>query len=157
MCFNCQGVALSGRGSRIRTCDLLVPNQTRYQTALCPAGSPRSIHASIQPGKQASAGLKNWRCDAIPRPNAKLTRCSTNNFKHRADRAARWNEPRRQRLSVLRNAKDTAVAADKDHVERDIGILHPETDFLFAVEVEQHSLPLGQFLSVHQPFRPLGI
>jgi hypothetical protein len=26
----------SGRGSRIRTCDLLVPNQTRYQTALCP-------------------------------------------------------------------------------------------------------------------------
>ena len=28
-----------GRGSRIRTCDLLVPNQTRYQTALCPAGA----------------------------------------------------------------------------------------------------------------------
>jgi hypothetical protein len=28
-----------GRGSRIRTCDLLVPNQTRYQTALCPAKS----------------------------------------------------------------------------------------------------------------------
>src|SRR5690242_13079419 len=30
---------LDGRGSRIRTCDLLVPNQTRYQTALCPASS----------------------------------------------------------------------------------------------------------------------
>src|SRR5665213_2187768 len=27
---------MCGRGSRIRTCDLLVPNQTRYQTALCP-------------------------------------------------------------------------------------------------------------------------
>ena len=25
---------VSGRGDRIRTCDLLVPNQTRYQTAL---------------------------------------------------------------------------------------------------------------------------
>ena len=26
---------LSGRNSRIRTCDLLVPNETRYQAALC--------------------------------------------------------------------------------------------------------------------------
>ena len=25
-----------GRGSRIRTCDPLVPNQMRYQAALCP-------------------------------------------------------------------------------------------------------------------------
>ncbi len=46
----------SGRGSRIRTCDLLVPNQTRYQTALCPDGYRRSIHASIQAGKQAFNG-----------------------------------------------------------------------------------------------------
>ena len=26
---------LNGRNSRIRTCDLLVPNETRYQAALC--------------------------------------------------------------------------------------------------------------------------
>ena len=26
----------NGRGSKIRTCDPLVPNQMRYQTALCP-------------------------------------------------------------------------------------------------------------------------
>ena len=32
-----------GRGSRIRTCDLLVPNQTRYQTALCPEGYLRPV------------------------------------------------------------------------------------------------------------------
>ncbi len=29
---------ISGRGSRIRTYDPLVPNQMRYQTALCPDG-----------------------------------------------------------------------------------------------------------------------
>ncbi len=28
----------SGRGSKIRTCDPLVPNQVRYQAALCPDG-----------------------------------------------------------------------------------------------------------------------
>ena len=30
-----RGFFLSGRNSRIRTCDLLVPNETRYQAALC--------------------------------------------------------------------------------------------------------------------------
>ena len=49
-----QATNKGGRGSRIRTCDLLVPNQTRYQTALCPDGNRRSIHASIQAGKQAA-------------------------------------------------------------------------------------------------------
>src|SRR5262249_41436522 len=112
----------AGRGSRIRTCDLLVPNQTRYQTALCPAESPRSIHSSTRPGKQGSASLENRRCDPTPRPNAELARCSPDDFKNRAHRPARWNEPRRQRLSVLRDAKDAAVGADKNHVERDIGI-----------------------------------
>ncbi len=28
--------SLNGRGSRIRTCDPLLPKQVRYQTALCP-------------------------------------------------------------------------------------------------------------------------
>ncbi len=27
---------MNGRGSKIRTCDPLVPNQVRYQTAPCP-------------------------------------------------------------------------------------------------------------------------
>ena len=29
-----------GRGDRIRTCDILVPNQARYQTALLPEDLP---------------------------------------------------------------------------------------------------------------------
>jgi hypothetical protein len=36
-----------GRGSRIRTCDLLVPNQTRYQTALCPDGYTRPAFTRV--------------------------------------------------------------------------------------------------------------
>ena len=44
-------IALSGRGDRIRTCDLLVPNQALYQTKLHPAtssmGGGRSLHVNV--------------------------------------------------------------------------------------------------------------
>ena len=39
----------TGRGSRIRTCDFLVPNQTRYQTALYPVESCTHCKARIRP------------------------------------------------------------------------------------------------------------
>jgi hypothetical protein len=39
-----------------RTSDSTFPNQTRYQTALCPAGHRRSIHTSVRCGKQAQTG-----------------------------------------------------------------------------------------------------
>ena len=32
--------ASNGRGDRIRTCDILVPNQARYQAALLPEALP---------------------------------------------------------------------------------------------------------------------
>jgi hypothetical protein len=39
-----------------RARDSTFPNQTRYQTALCPAGHRRSIHTSVRCGKQAQTG-----------------------------------------------------------------------------------------------------
>ena len=42
-----------------RTSDNTFPNQTRYQTALCPAGHRGSIHASVWCGKQASASIED--------------------------------------------------------------------------------------------------
>jgi hypothetical protein len=47
----------------------------------------------------------------------------------------------------MRNA---AIAPDKDHVERDVGVVHPEGDRLIALEIEQHALTLRQFLAEHQ-------
>src|SRR6478672_962401 len=132
---------LDGRGSRIRTCDLLVPNQTRYQTALCPAGHRRSIHASPRCGKQASAGVKDRRSNAVTGRNAKFLRSPADNFKNSADGSVRRDKPGRQRLGVLGYAQNATVTADKNHVERNIGVLHPEADFLLPMEVEQHSLP----------------
>ena len=40
--------AQTGRGGRIRTCDLLLPKQLRYQAALHP-GKPRSIAETARP------------------------------------------------------------------------------------------------------------
>src|SRR5262245_53137480 len=136
-----------GRGSRIRTCDLLVPNQTRYQTALCPAGHRRSIHASVWCGKQPSAGIEDWRGDAVADRDAKFLRCPANNFKDGTDGSVRRDKPRRQGLGVLGSAQDAAVTADENHVEWNVGILHPEADFLVPLEVKQHSPPFRQFLA----------
>ena len=63
-----------GRGSRIRTCDLLVPNQTRYQTALCPdpvesAGFTRVFRPDAQgPSEGLSERKKPKKPDAEPNP-----------------------------------------------------------------------------------------
>src|SRR5215470_4128435 len=103
-----------GRGSRIRTCDLLVPNQTRYQTALCPAGHRRSIHASVWCGKQTSARIKDWRGDAIADGDAKFLRRPADNLEDGADGSIRRDKPCRQGLGVLGNARDAAVTTDEN-------------------------------------------
>ena len=39
-----------------------------------------------------------------------------------------------KRLGVFGNPQDAAVVADKDHVERNVGVVHPERDRLIALE-----------------------
>ena len=45
---------------------------------------------------------------------------------------------------------------DENHVERNIGIVHPELDRLLDLEIEQHAAALGQFLAEHQAHGALG-
>src|ERR1700684_926782 len=66
--------------------------------------------------------------DPVARLDAELVRRSGDHFEHRAHRRARWNEVVGFRLGVLGDAGDAAVAANEDHVERDIGVVHPERD-----------------------------
>src|SRR4029077_3755733 len=61
----------------------------------------------------------------------------------------------RKRHGVLGDPQDAPVGADEDHIERNVGILHPEAGRLLAVEVEQHALPFRQLLAEHQAFRLL--
>src|SRR5665647_1402300 len=132
----------------------------RYQTALRSDNSgwytlPYRA-ASLSPAV-ASARAKDRMRHPVARGDAELARGSRDDFQDATDRAARRDDARRKRLGILDNAQDSAVGADKDHVEGDVGILHPEADFLLVLEVEQHALPLGQFLPVHQTLRALGV
>ena len=96
------------------------------------------------------AGAENRTLDAIARRNAELSRGAGDHFEHRTYRAARGNKTVRHGLGVFGNMRDAAIASDKDHVEGDVGVVHPEGDRLIALEIEQHALTLRQFLAEHQ-------
>ena len=45
---------------------------------------------------------------------------------------------------------NAAVAADKDHVERDVGVVHPEGYRPVLLEIEQHAVAVRQLLAEHE-------
>src|SRR5262249_4562175 len=94
---------------------------------------------------------KNSVRHAIARRDAKLLGGATDHLEHRTDRAAGWDERFRERHRVLGNSRNAPIAADEDHVERDIGVLHPEARGLVVAKIEQHALALRQLAPEHQP------
>jgi hypothetical protein len=93
---------------------------------------------------------ENRAFDAISGRNAEFARRAGDDFEHRADRSAGGNEPIGERLGIFSNPHNTAVTGDEDHVERNVGVVHPEGDRLILQEVEQHAATLRQFLAEHQ-------
>jgi hypothetical protein len=85
---------ISGRGDRIRTCDPLVPNQMRYQTALLPErrgySAERVLDASLE-GRGTETltppawSLKHRVGDFLARREAQLARLPSANFQHADD------------------------------------------------------------------------
>src|SRR5262249_5239744 len=73
--------------------------------------------------------------DPVARRDTELARSAADDFQHGADRPARGNQAIRQRLGILRDPQDAAVGADEDHVERDVGVVHPERDRTLALEI----------------------
>src|SRR5579885_106975 len=102
---------------------------------------------------------EDWIRHLIPRRDAVLAGGAADHFQHSAHRAAGGNDRLRQRLGIFDDAQNTSVAADKNHVERNVGVLHPEAHVLLLPEVEQHALPLRQMLAEHQSLFPrrLGV
>src|SRR5262249_37888716 len=130
----------------------------RYAPAPCRA----SIHGSVcasKPRWAAATSLPAAAEDRVPHPvarrDAELLGGAADDFEHRAHRPAGGHERFRERHRVLGDAQDAPVAADEDHVERDIGVLHPEAGRLFLMEVEQHALPFRQLAAEHESFRLL--
>ena len=48
-------------------------------------------------------------------------------------------------------------ASDENHIERDVGIAHPELHRLLGLKIEQHAVAFRQRLAEHQAARALGI
>src|SRR5215471_17476996 len=92
---------------------------------------------------------------AIARRDAELLGGAADHFEHRAHRPAGRDERFGERHRVLGDAQDAPIAADEDHVERDVSVLHPKAGRLFLVEVEQRALPFRQLATKHEPFRLL--
>src|SRR5215475_285781 len=109
-------------------------------------------------GRQADlTALEYGRRDAVARRDTELPGRPAYHLQYSANRPAGRDKARRQGLCVFRDTQDSAIAADEHHIERNIGVLHPEADFLLTVEVEQHSLPFGQFPAIHETFCSLRI
>lgn len=52
---------MCGRGERIRTSDILVPNQARYQAALHPGSPDYAAPGGFAANRRAAPGLDNGR------------------------------------------------------------------------------------------------
>src|SRR5580700_1306452 len=95
---------------------------------------------SLPPGTRSVAFAEDRADDPVARLDAELVRRPGDHFEHRAHRGAGWNEAIRFRLGTLLDAHDPAVAANENHIQRNVGIVHPERDRLVMLEVEQHAL-----------------
>jgi hypothetical protein len=98
---------------------------------------------------------KNRAFDTISRRDAEFARGAGDDFQHRPDRSAGRNEPIGEWLGIFGNPHNAAVAGNKDHVERNVSVVHPKGDRLILQEVEQHTVTFGKFLAKHQAARPL--
>src|ERR1700692_658821 len=139
---------MHGRGSWIRTNDLQYPKLPRYQAALYPVypfGKPRRYTLQVRPARLAmrlSPGVEERMADPVAGLDAVFLRGPRDDLQHPLGPPPRRDDPGRQRLGVFGDPQDPAVGADEDHVERDVGVLHPHRHFLLWGEVEQHPLPV---------------
>src|SRR5439155_12025895 len=74
---------------------------------------------------------------AITRRDPKFLCGAGDHFEHGPHRPARGDWALGLRLRVRRDPPDAVVGEDKNNVERNGGVLHPETHLLLADEVEQ--------------------
>jgi len=120
------------------------PNRRRERQDDSRALLRRLAAAEDRMGHAVAGGLcrASWRCRPPLRARPAPARRTAPAFR----RAARCSQAiRRMRPS----------AADEDHIQRHVGVLHPEAGGLLAMEVEQHALPLRQLPPEHEAFRLL--
>ena len=85
-----------------------------------------------RPSAKSYASAEDRMRDAVAGGDAELPGGAGDHLQHGAHRPAGGDQRFRERHGVLGDAQDASVGADEDHVERDIGVLHPEAGRLLA-------------------------
>ena len=93
----------------------------------------------------------------IPRLQPDLRGYPCVHFQHGEGGGAGGDGALRHGLRIGGHAGDSPVAADEDHVEGDIGVLHPHEHGLFGLEIEQHAPVGGHEAAEHEAARALLI
>src|SRR5215467_2597520 len=134
-------------------------SQTRRATRLRYAPMAIGVRYTLRfrRASKPSTAAEYGRSDAVARRDAQFTGRPADDLQNRPYRPAGRHQPRRQGFGVFGDAQNAPIATDKDHVERDVRVLHPEAHILLAMEIEQHALPFGQFLAVHEALGPLRV
>src|SRR6478736_8190832 len=124
----------------------------RYTPICWEVTSIPRLNRSPQGAKPASSAAVEQRMGhPVAGRDPVFLRRAGNHLQHALGEPARRDDFGRQRLGILRDPQDAAVGADKDHVERDVGVLHPHRDLLLRRKIEQHAFAVGQLFPVHQP------
>src|SRR5580693_10668677 len=125
-----------------------------------PVAALDSCFPCAQQAEPPAAGLvaaKKRAGDAVARRDVVFARGAGDHFRDAAYRTRRWDEGIRQRRRVLRDVEHAPVAADENHIERDVGIAHPELHLLLGLKIEQHAVALRQRFTEHQAAGALRI
>jgi hypothetical protein len=161
------GTSISGvapkKPAGVDKADLMVTNpdgatSRKRRLSVSPNSSPdiRSVQESAFSGRISTLAEPGMG-DPVAGRNPELARGPRNDLEHAARRRAGGNDVVGFGFGVLGDAQYAAVAADEDHVERNVGVVHPHLDDLIGLELEQHALSFGQRPAEHQPARALFV
>ena len=143
----------------------------RYQAALCPdqgADTALSIHGFERGASKprcsricpncAYLGRRKIRMgDPVAGLDAELLgRCRRSPPARRAP-GRRTAPALRQRLACSRQSQNAAIGPDEDHVERDIGVLHPERPAVRCWKSNSMPCPSGSSVRNIRPFAAFGV
>ena len=122
-----------------------------YMLRLLPARRSASLAAPRNRiAARSTTAAEDRAGHAVAGRDAVLARGAGDHLKHGAHRATGGDEAVRERLGTFGDAQDVAVAGDEDHVERDVGVVHPEGHRPVLLEIEQHAVAVRQLLAEHE-------
>src|SRR5262249_32633678 len=102
------------------------PPGSPYTLPCIPASKTGRLSALVEPGVS----------DLVARREPELARRAGYHLQHAARRTARGNDAVGKRGRIFGNAQDAPIAANEDHVERDVRVVHPHGDDLIGLELE---------------------